>query len=280
MKRVFAVVLMGAVLGGGAVCGQTTDTAGDSGMDTGIATTEGGKLVITGHMAPAADVKVPAGQHALLAEVDVKEGQAVKKGQQLAKLDDAIQQATVDLAKHAAETTVLVRYAQNQLDSARNQWEKVKNNQGFSPEEKRQKELDVKQAELGLEKEKEEQVENQIKLKQEENRLDHMTIRSPIDGYVLRVNKQAGEETDDEPLIEVVDTSKLYAIFDMPRQEFGKVHVGDSETVKAEGKTLPAKVISVDPVIDLASGLFRVKMEVDNAGSRIPAGVDVTWVAR
>ena len=75
--------------------------------------------------------------------------QAVKKGQQIAKLDDAIQQATVALAKHSAETTVLVRYAQNQLDSAKKQWEKVKNNQGFSPEEKRQTELDVKQSRAG-----------------------------------------------------------------------------------------------------------------------------------
>ena len=239
-----------------------------------------GKLVITGHMAPAADVKVAAGIRALLSEVNVKEGQAVKKGQQIAKLDDAIQQATVALAKHSAETTVLVRYAQNQLDSAKNQWEKVKNNQGFSPEEKRQKELDVKQAELGLEKEKEEQAENQIKLQQEQNRLDHMTIRSPIDGYVLRVNKQAGEETDDDPLIEVVDTSKLYAIFDMPRQEFGKVRVGDKETVQTEGLTRDATVISVDPVMDLASGLFRVKMEVDNSDGKVPAGVDVVWEAK
>ena len=29
-------------------------------------------------------------------------------------------------------------------------------------------------------------------------------------------------------------------------------------------------------MIDLASGLFRVKMEVDNADGRVPAGVDVT----
>ena len=265
MTRVYSVGLV--CLMAGVVMGQAA-APGD------------GKLVITGHMAPAADVKVPAGMRALLASVDVKEGQAVKKGQQIAKLDDAIQQATVALAKHAAETTVLVRYAQNQLDSAQNQWEKVKNNQGFSPEEKRQKELDVKQAELGLEKEKEEQAENQIKLQQEQNRLDHMTIRSPIDGYVVRVNKQAGEETDDEPLIEVVDTSKLYAIFDMPRQEFGKVRVGDKERVQTEGVTRDAMVISVDPVMDLASGLFRVKMEVDNADGRMPAGVDVTWEAR
>jgi multidrug resistance efflux pump len=104
-----------------------------------------------------------------------------------------------------------------------------------------------------------------------------MTVRSPIDGSVLRVSKQAGEETDDNPLIVVVDTKKLYAVFDMPRQVFGKVHVGDKETIQTEGVDRDAAIISVDPIIDLASGLFRVKMEVDNADGKIPAGVDVVW---
>jgi RND family efflux transporter MFP subunit len=238
---------------------------------------ESGKLVITGHMDPAAKVEVPAGSHGELSAVDVKEGQVVKKGQQLAKLDDAIQQATVDLAKTAAENTIIIQAQENELASAQNQYDKVKNNPGFNDTEKRQKELDLKQAKLKLEEAKEEQLENKIKLQQEQIRLDHMTIRSPIDGSVLRVNKEAGEETDDNPLVVVVDTHKLYAVFDMPRQLFGNVHVGDKETVQTEGITREATVISVDPIIDLASGLFRVKMELDNSDGRIPAGVDVTW---
>ncbi|HUO10391.1 MAG TPA: efflux RND transporter periplasmic adaptor subunit [Phycisphaerae bacterium] len=236
-----------------------------------------GKLVITGHMDPAAKVEVPAGAHAQLSAVDVKEGQAVKKGQQLAKLDDAIQQATVDLAKAAADNTIVIQAQENELASAQNQYDKVKNNSAVNDWERRQKELDLKQAKLKLEQAKEEQRENRIKLEQEQIRLDHMTIRSPIDGYVLRVNKEAGEETDENPLVVVVDTHKLYAVFDMPRLLFGKIHVGDMETVKTEGMTREATVISVDPIIDLASGLFRVKMEVDNADGKIPAGVDVTW---
>jgi RND family efflux transporter MFP subunit len=228
-------------------------------------------------MDPAAKVEVPAPMHAQLLEVNVKEGQAVKKGDQLAKLDDAIQRATVELAKATAENTIIIQAQENELASAQNQYDKVKNNQAVNDWERRQKELDLKQAKLKLDQAKEEQLENKIKLQQEQNRLDHMTIRSPIDGLVLRVNKEAGEETDDNPLIVVVDTHKLYAVFDMPRQVFGNIHVGDKERVQAEGVEREATVISVDPIIDLASGLFRVKMEAENADGKIPAGVDVTW---
>jgi RND family efflux transporter MFP subunit len=268
MKRLSLIALMSMVTGGGAA------PAFAQAMPV---TAANGKLVITGHMDPAAKVEVPAGMHAQLSEVDVKEGQLVKKGQQLAKVDDAIQQATVELAKATAESTIIIRAQQNELASAQNQYDKVKNNSAFNDAEKKQKELDLKQAQLKLEQAEQEHLQDKIKLQREQITLDHMTVRSPIDGSVLRVSKQAGEETDDNPLIVVVDTKKLYAVFDMPRQVFGKVHVGDKETIQTEGVDRDAAIISVDPIIDLASGLFRVKMEVDNADGKIPAGVEVVW---
>ena len=133
-----------------------------------------------------------------LASVDVRErgGKAVKKGQQLAKLDDAIQRERRWRWRNMRRRRRCwcgMRIEPARLGAHQHQWDKVKNNQGFSPEEKRQKELDVKQAQRsGWRRRRREQTENQIKLLQEQNRLDHMTIRSPIDGYVVRVNKQAG----------------------------------------------------------------------------------------
>jgi RND family efflux transporter MFP subunit len=236
----------------------------------------GGSLLY-GHTEPVANVEVPAGMKGQLLEIDVKEGQTVKKGDPLAKLDDAIQQATVELAKEEAEATVSIRYVQNQLASAQNDYAKVKNNPSFNDTEKRQKELDVKQAELAVEKAQEDQHQDVIKLKREQITLDHMTIRSPIDGSVLRVNKQAGEETDDNPLAIIVQTNHLNAVFFPPKQLFGKVHVGDKVTLNVEGQMRDAVVVDVDPIIDQASELFRVKMEFDNADGKIAAGSAATW---
>jgi multidrug efflux pump subunit AcrA (membrane-fusion protein) len=153
----------------------------------------------------------------------------------------------------------------------------MKNNGSVGDFEKRQKELDVKQAALAVEKAQEDQHEAAIELKREQITLDHMTIRSPIDGSVLRVNKQAGEETDDNPLAIIVQTHRLNAVFFPPKQLFGKVHVGDKVSLNVEGLVREASVVDVDPIIDQSSELFRVKMEVDNADGKIPAGSAATW---
>jgi hypothetical protein len=102
-----------------------------------------------------------------------------------------------------------------------------------------------------------------------------MTLRSPIDGFVLKVNKHAGEMTDDGPVITVVQTSKVNAVFFLPKPFFGKVKVGDKVPLDFEGTLREGSVLTIDPIID--SGLFRVKLAVENADARIPAGVSVQW---
>jgi multidrug efflux pump subunit AcrA (membrane-fusion protein) len=39
------------------------------------------------------------------------------------------------------------------------------------------------------------------------------------------------------------------------------------------GGELEAVVITVDPVVDAASGTFRVRLELDNSDNQIPAGI-------
>ncbi len=222
-----------------------------------------GDHLLTGHTEPSAKVEVQAGVRGKLLEIDVKEGQVVQKDQVLAKIDDAIQLSTVQLAKMEADGTINIRYVQNQLESAKNDYAKVKDNPSFNDTEKRQKQLEVNQAALAVEKAQEDQHESQVKLQREQITLDHMTIRSPLSGSVLRVNKQAGEETDDNPLVILVQTQKLNAVFFPPKQLFGKIRVGDKVTLDVEGVRRDAVVIAVDPIID--QELFRVKLEFDNS---------------
>jgi RND family efflux transporter MFP subunit len=231
--------------------------------------------LLTGQTEPSAKVEVQAGIKGKLLEVDIKEGQRVEKDQVLAKIDDSVQLSTVQLAKMEADETVNIRYVQNQLESAKNDYDKVKNNSSFNDTEKRQKLLEVNQAQLAVEKAQEDQRESQIKLEREQITLDHMTIRSPLSGSVLRVNKQAGEDTDEEPLVIIVQTQKLDAVFFPPKQLFGKIHEGDKVTLDLEGVHRDAVVIAVDPIIN--QDIFRVKLEFDNADGGIAAGSAVTW---
>ncbi|MCL2646790.1 MAG: efflux RND transporter periplasmic adaptor subunit [Phycisphaerales bacterium] len=238
---------------------------------------------LRGQTEPAAHVDVPAGMKGLLLSVDVTQGQLVKKGDKLAQLDDAVQQQVVALAKMQADSTAEIRLARNQLDSAKLENEIALTNPSVNEFEKRQKHLAVIQTEIVVERDLEKQKEAQANLAKEQILLDHMTIKSPIDGFVLRVNKHAGEATDENPLVVVVQVNKLHAVFYPPKQLFGHIKVGDKvdlELALEPAISRQARVIAVDPIIDPASQLFQVKMELDNADALIPAGTTATWIPR
>ena len=239
------------------------------------ATGPNGEMLLGGQTEPAAKVEVPASVHGILSEVNVKEGQAVKKGQQLAKLDDALQQTRVEYERVGAEGTAELRDAENQVQFAQQELEQM--SRVGSASEKQQKELAYKRAVLSVELAKEKQQQSQAHYSAEKITLDRMTLRSPIDGSVLRVNKQAGEQTDDAPVIVVVQTSKINAVFYPPKELFGKIAVGDQVPLDLEGTKRTGVVVAVDPIIDPASQIFRVKLEVDNTDGKLAAGVNAVW---
>jgi len=241
-------------------------------------------LVLHAQSEPAARVEVPAGMRSRLLSVDVMQGQLVKKGDKLAELDDAIQKQIVALAKMQAESTHVIRLAQSQLDSARLENEIAQQvGTGVNAFEKRQRQLAVVQAEISVERYIEMQKEAQINLAKEQIILERMTIKSPIDGFVLRVNKHVGEETDENPLVVVVQVDKLHAVFYTPKQFFGRMKVGDKVDLEFDLEPVvkrQARVIAVDPIIDQVGQMFQVKMEIDNADAKIPAGTTAAWVPR
>jgi len=55
---------------------------------------------------------------------------------------------------------------------------------------------------------------------------------------------------------------------------YGRIAVGSTARVSADGQSAPllARVVVVDKVIDAASGLFGVRLELPNPGNRVPAG--------
>ncbi len=250
-----------------------------AGTGSGAFSVVNGVMTLRGPTEPAARVEVPSPLRGQLSEVDVKEGQTVKKGEVIAKLDDALQVLMVEAAQLEVANDAAVRNAQASIDFAKNDLERVKKSGVASETEVRQKTLAVTQAEIELDFQKAKAAAAQLKLKEEQTTLDRMTIKSPIDGRVLRVNRQAGEQTDENPVAVVVQTSKLNALFYLPRSMFGKVTTGEKATLKLE--TDPAVeregvVTAVDPAVDPA-GLFRVKLEMDNSDGKVPAGTPAVW---
>ena len=110
-------------------------------------------------------------------------------------------------------------------------------------------------------------------------KIEEKTIKSPLDGVVVRKLKEEGESADRvEALFEIINIDRLYLQFYVTRLAASSPPDREIEfwvTGEPE-KKWKAKVDFVNPGADPASGLFRVKLLFDNPDQAIKAGVRVT----
>ncbi len=211
---------------------------------------------VDGLVLPAKDITIGSPVQEIIEEIAVEEGDTVTAGQTLARLMDR-------------EERLEVQRYEKVLEKARFD---AKAAQTLYSEKMGAKEAAVeKKAEL-----------ERLQIEQElaQSRLDRKTITSPIAGVVVKKYKEAGESVERvENLFDVVNIDRVYLQFYLDGKSINEIAVGQKIAVEfptlREGKETKAEVSFVDPRIDAASGLFRVKLVLENPGHRIKAGMRV-----
>jgi RND family efflux transporter MFP subunit len=106
------------------------------------------------------------------------------------------------------------------------------------------------------------------------------TIKSPLTGVVTDRLVHPGDLADNrdirKPLLRVADISVLHVEALLPVAAYGRIAVGATLEVLLDppgGGRYPAKVRTIDPLIDLASGTFRVRLALPNPDFKFPAGL-------
>lgn len=190
-------------------------------------------------------------------EIDVKEGQVVKRGAKLLVLDDvnatsSLDSAVLDLAtaKRDAEFRTDIEVRTLKLVDQRLQHAKkdAANYRAIGPSGTSEKEVsrlqqvvEESQANLEIEKVRAEQLQfdvvNQVRgaaLRRDYNEanVDRFTVRAPGDGTVLKVDKSVGERAGGDPLVEFGDLSVMYVAAQVYQGDLFKVKVGMRATVK------------------------------------------------
>jgi HlyD family secretion protein len=115
--------------------------------------------------------------------------------------------------------------------------------------------------------------------------LSYSEIRSPIDGVVTDRPQYAGElAAANQPLMTVMDLSKLLVKSHISRVEAASLKVGDPAEVRAAGVDDPihGRVSLVSPALDPGSTTIEVWVEVAKPESRLKPGmtVQVSLVAK
>lgn len=98
-----------------------------------------------------------------------------------------------------------------------------------------------------------------------ENKLEHMTLTSPIAGKVATRYVEAGHRVDEgRPVIRVITSEDLFVKFVLPTDERDKVKPGDTIDLVIEdiGAAAKAKVTSVAPELDPIAHVILAEAEL------------------
>ena len=195
--------------------------------------------------------------------LSVREGDSVKAGQVVARVDAGEYQSRVRQAQEQAESAkAQVNMAQRQYDN-----NKALVDQGFISKTA----LDTSLASLNAA-----QSTYQAALAGAEvaaKAVQDTVLKSPISGQVSQRLAQPGERVGiDAKIVEVVDLSRLELEASLGAQEAMDVRVGQSAKLQIEGsrQSINAKVVRVNPSAQAGSRSVLVYLGLDNAGTALP----------
>jgi len=211
----------------------------------------------------------PRGMGGQVKAVYVKEGQHVRKGQLLLKLDDAIMQQQVTAARQ--QLGVL----KTQLDFSRNLYQRQKNlwDQGIGTE------VQYITAKTNVES-----LENQLKSAQEQvqlavEQLKTTNVVSDVDGIADIVNIRVGETftgmTSVGPQIKIVNKNNLKVTTSIPENYLVRVHTGTPVIIEIPdaNKTIPSSISLLGQSIDPNHRGFVAEVKIPSDPSLKPSQV-------
>lgn len=230
-----------------------------------------------GVVKPIDRVEIKSKASGQIEELPVEEGDYVRKGQLIARLDQkderaAVAQAQADLDIAKAE----LQQAQRIYDRRNELFEK----QLVSEEEWNQIELNLTVAKGKL-------VQVTTTLERAQERLSESVVRAPIDGVILQKYVEEGQIIASgvsnvgggTPIVDIADMSSVHIEAGIDEIDIGKVQIGQSALVTAEAYPqiqFTGEVVRIAPEAKIEQNvtLFDVVVEVENTDGKLKSGMN------
>lgn len=110
-------------------------------------------------------------------------------------------------------------------------------------------------------------------------KLDYMSIKSPISGYVgERLTKIGARVQPTDKLFSIVNKSQVIAVVYVPEKNLNDLKLNQTAVIKSDNmpdKSFMGSIKRISPVVDPASGTFKVTVGVDNRDQLLKPGMFV-----
>jgi len=215
----------------------------------------------TGTVEPARWAKVVPLQRRRLVDLCLCEGQQVKAGQSLGRMDDAEERSALN------ELQISYQQAQRDLDRA----------------EKDRTKSDAAQKEYEQRWTQAEEYKSRIAAQQV--RIDQLVLRAPLDGMVLRRDGEVGEIAGPtDVLFWVGPPLPMHVVAEVNEEEINRLAVGQKAFLRSEafpGQALRASVSQITPKGDPTRKTFRIYLLLPNdTPLRIGMSVEANIIVR
>jgi len=232
-----------------------------------------------GVVIPIDRVEIKSKASGRIDDIPVEEGDFVKKGELVCRLDQTDVQAEVDQARADLEI------AEAELKQAENSFERQQKlyDKSLISEEA------YDQAVLALARAKGKMVRARVSLDQANTRLDETVVPAPIDGVILQKYVEEGQIISSgisnvgggSPIADIASMKNVYIEAGIDEIDVGKIHVGQAARVVAEAypqMTFHGEIIRIAPEAKIEQNvtLFDVIVEVENKDGRLKSGMNAT----
>jgi RND family efflux transporter MFP subunit len=299
-NRRFAVVVLPVLLSSSlflAACGSSS-TAAEAAPDTTAAAdaaivdvpvvkaTVGSiesSLEISGALAPRSRVPIRPKLPGTLERVLVDIGDAVTAGQTIATIDRREIDAQVDASIAAvAVARAALETAEASLANAVLEHERAKNlfDKGALPRQR----LDASQtahrtavAQRDLATANLAQANAALRRAREVQ--SNSTVTSPVTGFIVERNYDAGAMPGEKPIVVVADLREMKLEAGVSELEAGRLRVGMTATVAAQakpGQTFSGQLAAIAPEVDERNRHFKIDVRVPNDGRALLSGMYAT----
>jgi membrane fusion protein (multidrug efflux system) len=207
-----------------------------------------------GLVLPVREVTVSSLVEGRIESLSVREGDRVEKGAPLVQLFAGME--TLEVRRSAAA----VEKREFEYKSSKNLFDE----RVISEDEAMESRIELDLAKLTL--------------KMAEERVAMRRVESPITGIVVERLFEVGEMVRPaEPILEIVDMTEVFVQFYVGSDQLSEVSVGQIASVTLpsldENLVFKGPVDFIDPRVDAASGLSRVRIRLENPQQRIKVGL-------